>query len=289
VVTLDRGTEFAASWRPASRAPQRCSVFGEWVVLRSVSLEGGRPPDPPLTATEEVTRALRGALLRHAIDPPPAALSGHTPDGRRLTRPHAAFLALPGRAQAANDASVSGVAIALPRDIAPREREAVFQAVARWDQRGLRLVLGRLGAMQLARIAGSAADEALDTATWLGPARRWASVTPIALHRNPGKLTSPDPAVAARAARRAEEIICDACAHVGLPTPARVRIMRRPRFPGIPSAPEFMPYPRKPAGGGRFQRVCVHVDLEFADAVEGPVLLGAGRYFGVGLCGVWAG
>jgi len=289
VVTLDRGAESAAFWRPSSRAPKRCSVFGDWVVLRSVSSERGRQVALPLTATEEVTHALRGALLRHAIDPPPAALSGHTPDGHHLTRPHAAFLALPGRAQSATGTSVAGVAIALPRDIAPREREAVLQAVARWEQRGLRLLLGRLGALQLARMARSAPGEGLDPAIWLGPARRWASITPIALHRNPGKLTSADPAIAARASRRAEEIVSDACTHVSLPRPARVRIMRRSRLPAIPSAPEFMPYPRRPSGGTRFQRVCVHVELEFAEAVQGPVLLGAGRYFGVGLCRPLAG
>ncbi len=48
-----------------------------------------------------------------------------------------------------------------------------------------------------------------------------------------------------------------------------------------------MPFPRKPAGAGsdKFARVCVHAEVEFAEPVEGPVLLGAGRYFGVGLCG----
>ena len=284
VVILDEGVGPPAPSRSSSRANQGRSTFGEWVVLRSVSLEGGRGPGPPLSSTEEITRALRGALLRHAIDPPPAALSGHTPDGRLLARPHAAFLALPSLGPSSHNASVTRVAIVLPHGIAPRDREAVLRAVARWQQRGMRLVLGRLGAMQLSCAAGSAAEEGLGPDTWLGPARRWASVTPVALHRNPGKLTSPDPAVAARAARRAEEIVSDACTHVGLPAPVRVRIMRRSRFPGVPAAPEFMPYPRKQAEGARFQRVCAHVELEFDEAVQGPVLLGAGRYFGLGLC-----
>lgn len=262
------------------------SVFGELIVLREVADRDGRCLGLPLSRTEDVTRALRGALLSHAVDPPPAALSGHTPDGRRLERPHAAFVALPG----VRPDRVAGVAIALPREIADEERQAILLAAARWEQAGLRLLLGRLGAMQLGRADAPAADDPLSPARWLGPARRWATVTPIALQHNPGKLAARDPDKAAQAARRAEGIIAGACAHLGLPSPARVRVARGSSFPGAPSAPEFMPFPRPDPrraaapGSGRFQRVCVHAELEFAEPVEGPVLLGAGRYFGIGLC-----
>jgi len=44
-----------------------------------------------------------------------------------------------------------------------------------------------------------------------------------------------------------------------------------------------MPYPRK-GYGCKLKRVCVHVELRFDEPVTGPVLLGVGRYFGVGLC-----
>lgn len=258
------------------------SGFGEWLVLRDVPGRRERRSELPLSCAEEVARALRGALLRHAIDPPPPALSGHTSDGDRLERPHAAFLALPGpRAR-----YIGGVAVVLPRGIDPDERQAFLLAAARWERSGLRLVLGRLGAMQLSRVDALAAGNPLAPARWLGPSRHWASVTPIALQRNPGDLTSRDPAKVARATRRAEEIVSRGCAHVGLPEPANVCVSRRSAFPGVPSAPEFMPFPRKAGGPGsdRFKRVCVHVALEFAEPVAGPVLLGAGRYFGVGLC-----
>lgn len=231
-----------------------------------------------------MTRALRGALLCHAVDPPPAALSGHTPDGRRLDRPHTAFLALPELDSRGAGGSVAGAAIVLPRGVDPEDRQAILLAAARWERRGLRLLLGGLGAMQLSRADDPAPGDALHPAWWRGPSRRWASVTPIALPRNPGDLTARNPARAARAARRAEEIVTDACAHVCLPRPTRVRIMRRSLFPGSPSAPDFMPFPRKATGHERLKRVCVHAELEFAEMVEGPVLLGAGRYYGVGLC-----
>jgi CRISPR-associated protein Csb2 len=276
--------------RPTTRLPSPArSVFGEWLVLRDVPTEGGRRSGLPITSAEEIARALRGALLRHAVDPPPAALSGHAPDGCRLDQPHVAFLALPDMDRPDRSRTIAGVAIAFPREIEPDARAAILLAAERWERSGLRLVLGRLGAMRLARVDAPAAGDPLDAARWLGPARRWASVTPIALERNPGKLTAGDPAAAARAARRAAEIVTRGCAHIGLPSPTRVRVMRRSPFAGIPSAPEFMPYPRKPAGSGsdRFQRVCVHVELEFGEPMEGPLLLGAGRYFGVGVCGTW--
>ncbi len=272
---------------PAARptpTPAR-SVFGEWLLLRGVPDQGERHAGLPLTCAEEIARAVRGALLRHAVDPPPSALSGHTPDGRRLETPHAAFLALPDL----RSRCITGAAIALPRGIESDQRQAILLAAARWERSGLRLVLGRLGTMQLTRVDAPIAGDPVDPARWLGPSHRWASVTPIALHHNPGDLTSRDPAKAARAARRAEEIVTRACAHICLPSPTRVRVMRHSLFPGVPSAPEFMPFPRKSGGSGsdKFTRVCVHAVLDFAEPVEGPVLLGAGRYFGVGLGEVW--
>jgi len=276
---VDGATEAVAA---TAALPHR-SVFGELLVLRCVEAEGGRGSGLPLTCAEAIARAVRGALLRHAVDPPPAALSGHTPEGRPLDRPHTAFLVLPDVCAP----SVAGVALALPRDIAPADRQAILLAADRWERSGLRLVLGRLGAMQLAHVDAPRADDPLAPARWTGPSRRWASVTPIALHRNPGDLTSRDPARAARATRRAEALIPPGCAHIGLPRPTRVRITRRAPLPGLPSAPEFMPFPRQAAGprSARLRRVCVHAELEFAEAVEGPVLLGAGRYLGLGVFG----
>jgi hypothetical protein len=46
-------------------------------------------------------------------------------------------------------------------------------------------------------------------------------------------------------------------------------------------APRFMRFPKSGKG---LQRVCVHAEARFVDPVAGPVLLGAGRYVGVGAC-----
>lgn len=259
------------------------SVFGEWLAMREVVPRGGRGLGLDLAAAEEVTRALRGALLHHADDPPPAVLSGHGPDGRPSERPHAAFLALPHVGPNGEVGGVAGAAFLLPRDIEPADRLALLLAADRFEKSGFRLTLGRLGAMRLERWEDTAGVDGRSVSPWNGPARRWASVTPVALDRNPGDLTAREPAIAARAAQRAEEIVARGCTHIGLPPPSRLRIRRRSLFLGAPPAPAFMPFPRRGSG---FRRVCVHVDLEFPEPVEGPLLLGVGRYFGVGWC--WA-
>ena len=272
------------------------SVFGEVLVLRRVAESGGSIL--PISRAEDVSRALRGALLRFATDPLPAMLSGHEADGRPLGRPHAAFLALPAVTPARTPASVGGVAIVLPREIGEEDRQAILLAAARWESSGARLVLGRLGEMRLARAedgcddtraarpdlsqaigAGKRVHVASPALT--GLSRHWASLTPIALHRNPGNLATREPVAAARAAGDAEQAIADACDHIGLPRPIHVRVARQASFPGIPAASAFMPYPRHGSG---FKRVCVHAELEFGEPVRGPVVLGVGRYFGVGLC-----
>jgi CRISPR-associated protein Csb2 len=270
VTSIERHATAAPPIPAADRSPAR-SVFGELLILRQTASHDESAPAHPLGIAEELSRALRGALLHHAEDPPPPVLSGHAPDGR----PHTAFLALPDLASPSG--TVRGAAIALPREIEVEEIQAVLLAAARWERSGMRLWLGRLGEIRFERVESPAADPA----PWVGPASRWASITPIALDRNPGDLFARDPGTAARATLRAEEIVAAACRHIGLPAPADVRLLHRSLFTEIPPAAAFMPYPRR---GGGFQRVCVHVELRFAEPILGPVFLGVGRYFGMGSC-----
>jgi CRISPR-associated protein Csb2 len=255
-------------------------VFGEWLTLGASAHPHGHPLGLTLAHTEEVARALRGALLRHAIDPPPAALSGHEPNGARLERPHAAFVALPDLESSAAALPILGAAVLLPRDIEPADRASILLAAERFERSGMRLAMGRLGALDLARASGDRDGGALDSNTWTRPSRRWASVTAIALPRNPGDLVSKDPTIAARADLRARSIIADACEQVGLPRPIEVRVSRRSAVASAPPAHAFAPYPRLGKG---FKRVCLHAILEFSDEVPGPIVIGAGRYFGLGL------
>jgi CRISPR-associated protein Csb2 len=260
-------------------------VFGtDWLVFREVAEDSGQRVGLRLTRAVDVAGALRGALMRHADDPPPGLLSGHAEDGRPLRMPHAAFISLPDVAGKWASGAILGAAVVLPRDCPPDERRAVLQAIGRWEaaENGnpLRLLLGRAGVMLLERIIDPDPRVTLRPEVWCGPACHWASVSAVALDLNPGDLGSPDATKANRAADTARAVVAKACQRIGLPAPASVEIMRRSVFDQCPEAKRFMPFPNQ---DGAIRRVCVHVEIVFDRAVEGPILLGAGRYQGLGL------
>jgi CRISPR-associated protein Csb2 len=74
-------------------------------------------------------------------------------------------------------------------------------------------------------------------------------------------------------------IIRAACQRIGLPIPTAVTVTAVSRLLAVPVASEF-PVRALP---GKPRRLHVHVQLEFQEAVVGPILLGAGRYYGYGL------
>lgn len=264
------------------------SVLGEWIVLREVPGENGRRVGLKLQRTEDITRALRGALLSHAESPIPEILSGHTANGSSTDRPHVAYIPLADVVSRYASGNVLGVAILLPRNVSSEERRAVLRAIGLWEQSNdhqrPRLTLGRIGALELERVVDSDPRRTLDPAWWMRSAQRWGSVTPVALDKNPGDLYSDNPKEAADAARRAEEIVMQSCERMGLPRPRWVEIIRRSLFDGAPAARDYMPFPRKSANPNAHRRVCVHIEMSFDEPVVGPVLIGAGRYFGIGLC-----
>jgi CRISPR-associated protein Csb2 len=141
-------------------------------------------------------------------------------------------------------------------------------------------MLGRDGIVLLEPVPDGDASEGLARSTWTAPSRHWASVTPVALDRNPGDLFSRNHETATQATRNAQHTVARACERIGLPHPDSVRILRRSAFPAAPPASAFAPFPRR---GNGLRRVCVHVDLAFGEPVAGPVLLAAGKHLGVGL------
>jgi CRISPR-associated protein Csb2 len=132
----------------------------------------------------------------------------------------------------------------------------------------------------LQRVEGPSARSTLKSAVWARPSRSWISATPIALDRNPGDLTSADPARAERAHHEATETIALACRNVGLPPPTEVEVRSSVPLQGAQKARAFPPFPVDPK---KTRRVLVHARISFAEPVRGPILLGAGRYLGLGL------
>lgn len=261
------------------------SLFGsDWLVFREVPDSWGRRVGLRLTRAADVARVLRATLMRHSDQPPPAIISGHMSDGRPVTTPHLAFLSLADVGTRWASGTVLGVALVLPRESPAEDRLAVLRAVGRWEKaengRPLPLHLGRAGVLRIERISDEDPRTTLAPWSWCGPARHWASATPVALDENPGDLAAENPAKAVKAAEAARAIIARACERIGLPRPAMVEVTQRSVLGGSPAARHFMPFPKK---HGTIRRVCVHAELIFDEEVEGPILLGAGRFQGLGL------
>jgi CRISPR-associated protein Csb2 len=245
-----------------ARAEQPHSVFDEVVVLRRV---GG--PRLPLAAVEQVATRLRAAMLELVPDPVPASISGHGTDGSPLDRPHVAFVALPDVGHPRATGSLLGMAAVLPRDVEDESRTALLAA------------LGSISELHISRSVRWTVEpaqfrsdrpfpRALDIATWTRPASRVATATPIELDRYVNDRLGAD----------AASIVATSAEHVGLPRPARVSLTPVSAHAGgghIHDIRRVRARPRRPL---------VHAIIDFDEPVVGPVLLGSGRYRGLGLC-----
>ena len=272
--------------RPRPSADRRLpapSIFSDqWIVFERVG--GARPLSSRGT---DLARALRDALIeQHGARTLPPALSGHRPDGGPADSHHVAFVALPFVAHDHADASIQGCAIVPPRELAAADREELLRLIARWEAgRGredgtMSLAGGSLPEVQVRRNE-TPGKVSLRPTTWCRWSRRFLTATPIALDRHPGDLRANRAGAARKAASEAQEIIATACQHIGLPRPASVEISLAPLLPGAQPVRSFLPWPNRP---GRPRRARVHADIRFAEPVQGPVILGAARFFGLGLC-----
>lgn len=261
-------------------------------------------PRLPLVSTLAVCAALRGALMKHCPDPVPEWVSGHRDNGSPSEKEsgHLATLPLPFVGHAHADGHLLGMAIAFPRDLDRKERGRVLGPLIvteNGEPKAVELQLGRLGVWTLGLSNWDETRRSLTPETWTTSphgARVWASVTPIVLDRFPKANRTKD-----RAGWEQEvgEVLAGACERIGLPRPASVDIdttcwhvgspravckHRRLRNGQSGDAPFGDGFPAYPLKGTDSARPQVHAWIEFDEPVVGPVLLGAGRYRGYGLC-----
>ncbi|NKC10925.1 MAG: type I-U CRISPR-associated protein Cas5/Cas6 [Gammaproteobacteria bacterium] len=244
--------------------------------------------------TLTLTRLLRGALLSHT-GPAPTWLSGHAADGSAAAGPHLALLPLPFAGHPHADGHLLGLALALPRTVAAEEI-GEWLGPALIDQ-----TTGAPGTLHL-RSHGlhwrlqlenrPSPPLALRSETWTAPSACWASVTPVVLDRYPKHR----PPGSAGWRREVAAIVALACTRAGLPQPAVVDVDAVSWHQGMPRAWVARRGGRDTArahGDGfpllhqrhsNARRVQVHVWLRFTRPLSGPVLLGAGRFLGYGLC-----
>ena len=231
------------------------SCFGEMIVLRRISGAG-----LPIEASLTLTTAVRKALLKIADDNGLMSdmLSGHG------AHPHCAFVALPFAGYEHADGRLLAVGILLPRTISRQDRRKVMRSCSLLETINLRDALSSW----TVEVSGfDTPQQTLQPSTWSAPSQTWSTVTPILLDRFPKKNLS------------AESILASACERVGLPAPAVIEHQPHSVLRGVPSVPEF----RLLRSEGDRPRWGVHATFRFDVPVRGPVVIGAGRYFGLGL------
>jgi CRISPR-associated protein Csb2 len=285
---------------------EREAIMGSPDAAMDSDAHGRESRRPPVVLTSAsaagLARMMRAALMSVSDQPVPEVLSGHTLGGAPTERPHVAIVPLPAVIGRYADGALLGLAIVLPRGLDATERRALMRAIGLLEEHAARsfgaagadrastgdsrprivLNLGASGQLILRRDAWQEATRStVRQETWTRPSRGWASATPVALDRNPGDLHAASPEARAAAFSAAQASVVEAVARIGLPPPIEVDVVRSCVLPGTIKPRAF---PRFPIDHGKSQRVLVHVRLVFAQPVQGPVLIGAGRYQGLGLC-----
>ena len=261
---------------------QEPNTAGDWIVFEFAP--GSRAV--PATRTVELATAMRAAIFHYAPDPIPEELSGHGRQGGPTPAPHVSFLPLPYVGFPRADGRLLGIAVSVPKPVGDTPRRVLYRAIGEWEKTAgqpLKLTLGSRGVIHLLRLRGPVTLASLRPWVWDRPSRRWVSATPLALPRHPGRLGGGSVAARAKAWASAEAAVAAACVHVGLPQPAAVEVSLGAFLAGARAAGHFPQFSQKGRDGRPLRRQLVHASLTFDEPVAGPLMLGAGRFLGLGL------
>ena len=266
------------------------NTSGEWIVFQ---LE---PKSRFWSSTQSVSiaTAMRDTIIRYIEDPVPEEISGNSQNGIPTTKPHVACIALPYAGFPHADGRILGIAVSMPKSLKDESRRAMFQAIGKWEDackdgktsdvesKHANLKIGNR-TICIFRQFGPQSMISLRQSTWSRRSRRWISITPIALPRHPGSLGKGSATTRAKAWKAAESAIISSCEHVGLPCPSSIVISHSPFAQGSHTTANYPPFMQKGSNGDPIRRKLVHVSLVFAEEVKGPIMLGAGRFTGLGL------
>lgn len=273
-LSVDRG--YARPLTADTNAPAAGSVLSPYLVMTRLERKEGPYRQLDLACVLSVTQRWRDALLSHSNDLSASArrvLSGHDSSGLPLQDAHLAFIPAAFVGDAYADGHLLGMGITVPVDISRDGRREIMKAVARIRE----LKLGRLGVWGIDPIMVTRPPLALRAETWTAypkGATTWATTTPIVFDQHPksrGKTAYQAEAAA---------MIAQSCSRIGLPVPREVIVTSVSPHLGVPPGHEF-PLLRRKDGTPRRHS---HAILCFNQPVCGPVILGAGRYRGYGVC-----
>ena len=188
---------------------------------------------------------------------PPAILHGHgfARPGYDLAR----YLALPDAGHPRSRGRIHGLALWLPPG-----SDRIQRRQARDSAFAIDALVGRGIDVSVEPHGDEKRPWAANPRRWQGPSATWVTTFPV-IHERRGVPDLPE------AARW--------CRHAGLPDPVVFRFCRTPLIPGaVDLAPVEVNRPERPA------LPYSHAEFRFAEPVTGPVVVGAGRQRGFGLC-----
>lgn len=243
--------QYGVAFKPTIR-----SAHGTVIVLRQMGGLG-----IPVEGTLVLTQAVRRALIATAesIDCLVEEIHGHGGSA------HCIYMPLPFAGWEHSTGQIKGVGIVMPLATSAENEEKIYRACASLEFVDVP-VFGRLGFAS----AGAQPLRTLEVGTWTGPAKIWGSVTPILLKHRPSRKFD----------RPLERMIEEYCVSSGLPTPVKVLAGRYGYLPGVPKAYDYRLRRKEEEPSERF---AAHALIEFDRAVEGPILIGKARHFGLGL------
>ena len=208
-----------------------------------------------------LTHCLKQAAISHyqrSHAEVPSWVHGHATGPNADDYQLARFLALPFVGHPHATGRIHGAAVWAPPGAPPEETKAFAQALRSITE--LRLADGSVVHINRSRGSWSA-----DRRRWEGPALRWTTVLPAVSDRHP---------------RIDAGAVARWCEQAGLPAPAQCRISRVPLLTGAVDL-----HPIETGRPGRPQtRPYAHISVTFDEPVRGPVVIGAARSYGLGLC-----
>ena len=230
-----------------------------------------------------IADALRKLLMKRFGENAPEWLSGHAEDESVSKAPRPAYLPLGFVDHPHADGHLLGLAVAVPNEFSRdnavtlldlltgtrfgEEDGVPYLSLEIRNPRFGNDVIGTLE-LELEERPERSRQQTLQSRNWIGPARQWKTVTPIVLPQFPRRGLS------------IEDVVAKACLQSGYPEPVSIRASLDPQLSGVPHARSFHVKPRP----GRPPRPLFHADIVFPVPVRGPVLIGAGRYAGYGIC-----
>jgi CRISPR-associated protein Csb2 len=273
-LSVDHG--YARRVSPDIDIPVAATVFSPHLIMLRLERVLGAYRQLDLACVLVVTQRWRDSLLSHSNGLSAATrtvLSGHDADGAPLRDAHLAFVPLAFVDHENADGHLLGMGIALPNDLSRDERREILQAVGHVRE----LKLGRLGVWGVKPVIAARPPLNLRGETWTAHpngATRWSTVTPIVFDQHPKSREK-------RAYQReVVAMVRQGCKRIGLPLPREVVVAPVSAHVGAPPGRAF-PLLRRKDGTPRRH---THAILIFEEPVCGPVIIGAGRFRGYGVC-----